>query len=760
MKKFLSKIKKERKTILAIVLFCFIFILFYKVRLVFAQTAGQWAGTLAVGGLGTTLALVLGVIAYILTAVLGLVLTLLVQILIGVAQFNHIIDVPTVIDGWVMVRDLCNMFFILILLIISFATILRVENYSLKKMLPKLLIMAVLINFSKTIFGLLIDFSQVIMLTFASSFKEGGGWFMDMFRVDLWHSLSTSEALEANLKSYGITPWATSLAVIMGVIAAIITVIVIAAMLAVLVMRVIMLWIYTILSPFVFLGFAFPPLQKYTGQIWEDFTKQLVIGPALAFFIWLALTTASKSSEKMYMVGNDELCAGIGAFFCQNNLQKFIIVIGLLVGGLMVAQQMGGFIAKAANGGAKAAGWGLKTGGNWAALKLKSGAVSGLFANRRVVEEKDAEGNITKRVEWDSRGGRFGKFGAGLASTLYGLETRPTKMIEGIGRALKAKGEEDEAKGMVASSEGLKKGGMLGLVKGLGVSEDLTSSLAHGFLWAKGFQRAEDIVSSSPEKRKRLLDEIETKKKRAGFTQEEIDSETSIEAGRSTGIKRQIKEAYKAGDMVRVKALGEELKKGRLRIEDMEKNKVTKKEKAEREEEIFGLEKKLDRLQPVQTFYADRAREALISEGKKKLGDNDNEEELFAMLKNAIASDDQGTGAAILTHAASVYHLNEMIQNWRSTKDVMGEDGKIKFKKGRFLTQGAEGLNTLIDQAFIEGLGMSEQQAYALQREVSTIAKDKGHWNYTETIGLKNGMLYQRDHLTQKKRARGEFRKT
>jgi len=69
------------------------------------------------------------------------------------------------------------MSFILILLIIAFATILRQESYS-KKLLPKLLIMAVLINFSRTIFGLLIDFSQVIMLTFVNAFSAGGGYFI------------------------------------------------------------------------------------------------------------------------------------------------------------------------------------------------------------------------------------------------------------------------------------------------------------------------------------------------------------------------------------------------------------------------------------------------------------------------------------------------------------------------------------------------------------------------------------------------------
>lgn len=314
-------------------------VFFVNAEFALAATVGSVTSDVVLGPIGAAVMSVLAIIAYLLTAVIGLLITVVVALLIQVAQFGNIINVPTVTLGWVIIRDLCNMFFILILLIIAFATILRQENFSAKKILPKLLLMAILINFSKMIFGLLIDVSQIIMLTFVNAFAAGGGWFIEAFQVNKWYSL--------NLKASGdfaVTTWSTSIAIIAGVLAAIITLIIVSVMLAVLVARIVMLWIYTIFSPLVFLGFAFPPLQKYTGKIWEDFAKQLVVGPVLAFFIWLALTTASSSSKLMgtALDPSQEVCAGIGAFFCQGNLQTFIIVIGLLMGGLMVAQQMGG----------------------------------------------------------------------------------------------------------------------------------------------------------------------------------------------------------------------------------------------------------------------------------------------------------------------------------------------------------------------------------------------------------------------------------
>lgn len=336
--KFLGKIKVTKKIILSLAVLGLVSFLFGHFSL--AATDGNsltGAGEDVLQGLGLAVATVLSWIAWVFIMVFGLLLSLFVKILVNVAQFGNIIDVDTVIQGWVIIRDLCNMFFILILLIIAFATILRQENFSAKKLLPKLLIMAVLINFSKSIFGLLIDFSQVIMLTFVNGFAEfGPGNFINMFQT---------HKILAMWQGAPVNSWGVVVTIMASVITLMITDIVVLVIIAVLVARIVMLWIYTILSPLVFMGFAVPALQKYTGKVWEDFTKQLVVGPVLAFFIWLALTTVSSSAAKIGLVNGTtgtKVCAGIGALFCDQSFQTFIITIGLLMGGLMVAQTMGG----------------------------------------------------------------------------------------------------------------------------------------------------------------------------------------------------------------------------------------------------------------------------------------------------------------------------------------------------------------------------------------------------------------------------------
>ncbi len=337
-----------------IVIFFLIIGLFVGLRTVLA--ADLTTSNVVSGSLGAAVASLIGWITSVLSSIVGLILTLLIKILVNVVQFNNIINVQAVSTGWVIVRDLCNMFFILILLVIAFATILRMESYQWKKMLPKLLIMAVLINFSKTICGLIIDFAQVIMLTFVNGFSQyGAANFINLFNLQNYQSIKV-----IGLSQGGeITNFSVAGAFIAGFIAMIITAIVVLVMLAVFIIRVIMLWIYVILSPVAFLAAAFPAGQKYSSQWWSEFTKYVVSGPVLAFFIWLALTTAIKSSETLGSFGG-EFCAGINAFFCEKNLQTYIITIGLLVGGLMVTQQVGGIAGSIAG---KGLGWAKKAGG-------------------------------------------------------------------------------------------------------------------------------------------------------------------------------------------------------------------------------------------------------------------------------------------------------------------------------------------------------------------------------------------------------------
>ncbi|HTW96167.1 MAG TPA: hypothetical protein VMD74_00730, partial [Candidatus Methylomirabilis sp.] len=229
-------------------------------------------------GLSSLVSAIVNLLGYILTAILWL--------LLKVASYNNFINSGAVTHGWVIVRDLCNMFFILILLVIAFATILRVEGYDLRRMLPKLIIMAVLINFSKTICGIIIDFSQLIMNAFISVFNVGGQAMTNMMGLnDLMTFVKNNPDTKVadHARIFG--------AYIFALIYMLIAVIVVFVLLAVLVVRIVMLWIYIVLSPLAYFLATFPQGGKYVSQWWDDFTKNVIVGPVLAFFLWLSFVS-------------------------------------------------------------------------------------------------------------------------------------------------------------------------------------------------------------------------------------------------------------------------------------------------------------------------------------------------------------------------------------------------------------------------------------------------------------------------------------
>ncbi|MCK5117908.1 MAG: hypothetical protein KAR44_15035, partial [Candidatus Aegiribacteria sp.] len=232
----------------------------------------------------------LGNIAQIAVSVAGTLVGLVINSIISIAKYNEFISQPQIVEAWKIVRDFCNMLFILVLLMIAFASILRLENYSMKRWLPKVVIMAVLINFSRIIVGILIDGSQIVMLTFVDSFSQGGGNFVAFLQIDQYLTIldnATGVTDAAALRSL-------SIAYVLATIFSIIALITMLAILIVFVMRVIYLWIYVALSPLAFLMMAFPGGQKYASEYWGELTKYLLNGPVLAFFIWLALSALNQ----------------------------------------------------------------------------------------------------------------------------------------------------------------------------------------------------------------------------------------------------------------------------------------------------------------------------------------------------------------------------------------------------------------------------------------------------------------------------------
>ena len=407
---------------------------------------------------------IVSAICFLLISVIGKLLGIIINLLISVAKYNNFIYEQPVLIGWKLVRDICNMFFVVILIIIAFSTVLGIQSFNYRNVLRKLVIMALLINFSKTISGFIIDFSQVVMLAFVNAFRDAGYNFTKILGLDelLRFAQTTSNQ---QIDQYDILG-----AMVAGLILVIVATVVTVIFLFILIVRVVYLWLLVILSPVAYILSALPGKgQNYASQWWDDFTKQIVIGPLLAFFLWLTLATAQVSGGKVMMsgVGYDEGVNPIGDQLVTEqqaasanyfpaeavqppNLLSFFIAICLLMTGLFMAQQVGGVAGSIAGKGLaklRSTGTGLLTGKvgpspiRWARQRYEA------FQGRREAAKKERVGAFADRFYGTYRQ-TIGAPKAALRAEISAV--RRTRAGEEIERVIKAGGKAVGAFGTLA----------------------------------------------------------------------------------------------------------------------------------------------------------------------------------------------------------------------------------------------------------------------------------------------------------------------
>ncbi len=87
-----------------------------------------------------------------------------------------IIQTSFVQTGFSVSLSVANLAFVLGIIVIALATILRIESYSIKKMLWKLVVMAILVNFGLVIIAPIVGFANGVTQYFLNSFPGQGGF--------------------------------------------------------------------------------------------------------------------------------------------------------------------------------------------------------------------------------------------------------------------------------------------------------------------------------------------------------------------------------------------------------------------------------------------------------------------------------------------------------------------------------------------------------------------------------------------------------
>ena len=336
----MKKIKLSTKIILAIILSVVIF-----GGLGNAVSAEGMSTLAAVSGLGgwglsalgldpgeIAVKLVLGVIkAYI--QIIGYLMITIIGISISLFQYNNFVNATVVTVGWNLVRDITNMAFVIMFLVMAFYTVLGKGQYQASQFLVRLVIAAVAVNFSRTIAGLIIDASQVVMLTFVNGFQAvAGGNFVNAFGISKYMQVSSVVDEATSLGNH-----------ILAAILVTITLFVILSMVIMLAARIIVLWVLIILSPFAFVLSVVPgKFSSKAGEWWTYFINYNIAGPILAFFVWLTLYYMNYlNSGQFGAEGFKDVPTGdnpaLSAAAQKDSLYGFIIATVMLLIGVKIA---------------------------------------------------------------------------------------------------------------------------------------------------------------------------------------------------------------------------------------------------------------------------------------------------------------------------------------------------------------------------------------------------------------------------------------
>ncbi len=421
------------------------------------------------GGISGALATVLGMIIYytniytvgILLAIVGWILEYVITYpwggiwpTIGAAGY---VNVPAVVTGWETVRNVSNVFFSLILVIIALATVLKIEAYSWKQLLPKFVIMAVLINFSKSIAGIFTDMATVAMATFGGSFSgKFAASILTGFGLVNLNSLNPGSG-SSSVSDLGVLAAFIAAAIMVNVTFVILLVYTIA-----LLMRIVALWILIVLSPIAYVTRILPVTQRYSSMWWETFGRWVLLGPLMTFFLWLSLTmafgtggevgngggasplhqalTSEESTTSLSARTSGAPTAPDSAFQATSatTLANFLIMTVLMIASLKFVYQMaseGAGALKSVEGLGKSVGKGMR--------KFQARGLATVGGKARTAgTEKEGDGAVA----------RFGKFGlrgiGNVSQVLAGTTSRAGDYLkdvqQGIAKASEAKSEKSQ----------------------------------------------------------------------------------------------------------------------------------------------------------------------------------------------------------------------------------------------------------------------------------------------------------------------------
>ncbi len=344
---------------------------------------------------------------------------------------------PFVSEGWQVVRDLCNMFFIFILLYIALTTILDSGGSKNKAGVVNVIIIGLLINFSLFATHLIIDASNIMARVFYNpkviviGEKDASGEINNTQDEELEH-IPLSEGIVAKInpqrlllqenqnvardnaqkittranieqESKGISAGTFILVTIMASIVNFVGMMTFLTISLSFIGRVIGLWIAMVLSPLAFLSYTVPETQNWSyvgwSSWWSETTKAAFMAPVFVFFMYIIVMFLESN------MGLDLLTKSSSLTDFNKVLSviiPFIVIIVLLkqaekISTKLAGQISGAITSKIGNIGGKVGGLALGGALGLGAFAMRStvGKMGASIANSEKLQNAAAKGGVS-----------------------------------------------------------------------------------------------------------------------------------------------------------------------------------------------------------------------------------------------------------------------------------------------------------------------------------------------------------------------------
>ena len=276
----------------------------------------------------------------------------LVYILLAAALLQWAIAIPVnlgssvVVSGWHFVLGLVNLFFILALLAIAFAYLLRIESFQVKKTFPRLILVILLVNFSLLLVGMVVDVSEFFMNTLRDAY---GGNFVELAILNLRTSVVSLLApmliivggyLVSTLSVYGAIPvligiiigftsgaftgmlFQSALFIVFNLVLGSIFFLYFILFLA----RIVALWLLAIFSPIAFFCLIFPQTQQYAKKWFRALIQWAFMGVVALFLLGLITVTYTEmfSGTGAIKIGSVSIIPG---FSISNSVYNYLFMM-------------------------------------------------------------------------------------------------------------------------------------------------------------------------------------------------------------------------------------------------------------------------------------------------------------------------------------------------------------------------------------------------------------------------------------------------